>query len=139
MRAARSRTDSGVADASECATEAHKTRAPPDAVCDHRCGTGTRINLAKKRNSAERLLPPAEQRTPGLVLRLLGGGLRVVRGGPQHFVAQRLEIGTVNSFELHPHVQDDNGQQLGRLTAVALIEPPAALFERSEHRLQLFV
>src|ERR1044072_1757182 len=116
MRAARSRTGSGVADASECATEAHKTRAPPDAVCDHRCGIGTRTNLAKKRDSAARLLHHAEQRTPGLGLRLLGRGRRLARSAPQHFVAQCLEIGTVYSLELHPDVEDDNGQQLGRLT-----------------------
>src|SRR4051794_36036062 len=37
---ARRGAGSDVADATECATEALKTRAPPDAVCDHRCGTG---------------------------------------------------------------------------------------------------
>src|SRR5690349_22874610 len=102
MRPARSRTGSGVADAGECATEAHETRAPPDAVCDHRCGIGTRTNLAKKRDSAAWLFHHAEQRTPGLVLRLLGRVRRLARGAPQHFVAQCLEIGTVDSFEFHP-------------------------------------
>src|ERR1700730_1593500 len=107
-----------------------QTRAPPDAVCDHRCGIGTRTNLAKKRDSAARLLHHAEQRTPGLVLRLLGGGQRVAGSAPQHFVAQRPEVGTVNSFELHPDIEDDDREQLSRLTAVALIENLAALLER---------
>src|SRR3954454_19160544 len=78
----RSRTGSGVTDAGECATEAHQTKAPPNAVCDHRCGIGTRTNLAKKRDSAVRLLHHAEQRTPGLVVRLLGGGLRFAGSAP---------------------------------------------------------
>ena len=138
MRAAGS-TGSGVADAGKCATEAHKTQAPPDAVRNHRCGIGTRTNLAKKRDQAARLLHHAEQRTPGLVLRLLGGGLRLAGSAPQHFVAQRLEVGTVNSFELHPDVEDDDREQLSRLSAIALVENLAALLERLEHRLQLFV
>ncbi|MCS4127215.1 hypothetical protein [Bradyrhizobium japonicum] len=69
----------------------------------------------------------------------LEGGLRFASSAPQHFVAQRLEIGTVNSFELHPHVEDDDGQQLGRLAVVALVENLAALLKRFQHRLQLFV
>src|SRR5947209_5138539 len=100
----------------------------PSAITDAASGRA-RIS-PKKRDSAVRLLHHAEQRTPGLVLRLLGGGLRFAGSAPQHFVAQCPKVGTVNSFELHPHVEDDDREQLSRLTAVALVENPAALLER---------
>src|SRR5262249_4149987 len=49
MRTDPGRTSLGVTDAGECATDGRKTGAPPDAVCDHRYGIGTRRMLAKAR------------------------------------------------------------------------------------------
>ncbi|WP_198031845.1 hypothetical protein [Bradyrhizobium sp. Ec3.3] len=88
---------------------------------------------------AARLFHHAEQRTPGLVLRLLGTGGGFAGSAPQHFVAQRPKLGIVDAFEFHPQIENCDREQIDRLADLVLTENPTALLERFEHRLQLFI
>jgi hypothetical protein len=98
-----------------------------------------RAQFSRMRERAARLFHHAEQRTPGLVLRLLGTGGGFAGSAPQYFVAQCLQFDIVDAFELHPQIEDDDRQQLDRLAAVAFAENSPTLLKRLEHRLQLFV